>query len=283
MENNAKGNGNSRDNINIWSAPVTAMVLWFRHSASRTWKSAAPVCAGSTPLLLQVCETGQGKKINAHTSGGHITCIQHHNAGTVHRHIHKWLPDWCCPVPEMQAAVSFLPNTFDFGTSAAPLAAVDRRVSKMQGSIKWNSHLAFLWVLDSAQVIIQNISHLQTIYNNIINNVFPVIHFTVKETAFSVVATTNSSHCGFYIIAFSPFTYVYTHNSYTNKRSFRSSFVQLNYQKTLLIQHFLGFCPRALGFTLLCSPPLADGEMLLPVILSHPPCTPLVHNYIFRL
>lgn len=95
--------------------------------------------------------------------------------------------------------------------------------------------------------------------------------------------TTNSSHYGFCIIAFSPFTYVYTHSSYTKKRPFRSSFVQLTYQKTLLTtEHFLGFCPRALGFKLLCWPSLPNGEKLLPIILSHPPCTPLIHNDIFE-
>lgn len=55
------------------------------------------------------------------------------------------------------------------------------------------------------------------------------------------------------------------------------------YQKALLItEHFLGFCPRALGFKLLCWPLLTNGEMLLPIILSHPPCMPLVHNDIFE-
>lgn len=87
----------------------------------------------------------------------------------------------------------------------------------------------------------------------------------------------------FYIIAFFLFTYVYTHSSYTKKRSFRSSFIQLTYQKTLLItKHFLGFCLRALGFKLLCWPLLTNAEKLLPIILSQPPCTPLVHNDIFE-
>lgn len=144
------------------------------------------------------------------------------------------------------------------------------------------------WVLDSAQVIIQNISHLQMVYNNIINNVFPVIHFTVQESSIQCVnilkeEITSSSHYGFYIIAFSPFTYVYIHSSYTKKRPLRSSFIQPTYQKTLLItEHFLGFCPRALRFKLPCWPLLTNEEKLLPIILSHQPCMPLVHNDIFE-
>lgn len=144
MESNAKGDGNSRDSTNIWSAPVTAMVLWFEHWTSHTWQSPAPAFAGLALLWHEVCETEQGKKISSHPSQGHVTRIPHHDADTVHRHVHKWLPDSCCPVPERQAALSFLPKTSHFGISAGLLAAPDRRVSDVQGSIKWNSHLAFL-------------------------------------------------------------------------------------------------------------------------------------------
>lgn len=85
----------------------------------------------------------------------------------------------------MQAVVSFLPNNSHFGISAALLAAPDRRESDVQGSIKWKFSFGLFvsWMLDSVQVIIQNISHLQTIYNHIINNVFPVTHFTVQESS----------------------------------------------------------------------------------------------------
>lgn len=90
--------------------------------------------------------------------------------------------------------------------------------------------------------------------------------------------TTNSSHHAFCMIAFSPFTYVYTHSSYTK------TIQEFIYSPTkrLITEHFLGFCPRALGFKLLCWPLLTNGEMLLPIILSHPPCMPLVHNDIFE-
>lgn len=77
--------------------------------------------------------------------------------------------------------------------------------------------------------------------------------------------------------------YVYSHSDYTETRPFRRSLTQLTHQEQLLItDHFLGFCPRSLGFKLLCWPLLPNGEMLLPGILTPPSCRPLVHDDIFE-
>ena len=73
---------------------------------------------------------------------------------------------------------------------------------------------------------------------------------------------------------------VYAHNSYTKKRPF----IYTTHLPRDITNNrtFSRFCPRALGFKLLCWPLLTNGEKLLPLILSHPPCMPLVHNDIFE-
>lgn len=99
----------SRERTSIWSTPVVwshDSGIW--HCIPENFSICS--CRLDWSLALRLWNRIREKNsIPINTKLCHLYSSP--ECDTVHTHICKWLPDFCCPVPEMQAAVSFLPST----------------------------------------------------------------------------------------------------------------------------------------------------------------------------